>query len=61
MESFLCVIVGGYKKEMRHDKFDLVEQYYASSVSNIKKKKRTFNFFCKFSIVFPWLKSKSSW
>lgn len=53
MESFLCVIVGGYKKEMRHDKFDLVEQYYASSVSNIKKKKRTFNFFCKFSIVFP--------
>jgi len=52
MESFLCVIVGVYKKEMRHDKFDLVEQYYASSVSNIKKK-RTFNFFCKFSIVFP--------
>lgn len=39
MESFLCVIVGVYKKEMRHDKFDLVEQYYASSVSNIKKKK----------------------
>ena len=38
MESFLYVIVGGYKKEMRHDKFDLVEQYYASSVSNIKKK-----------------------
>lgn len=40
MESFLCVIVGNYSKEMRHDKFDLVEQYYASWVSNIIK--RTF-------------------
>lgn len=37
MEFFVWVIVGAYKKEMTHDKFDLVEQYYASLVSNIKK------------------------